>query len=295
MKPPYVNYVTWNRMGLTARNLTRLLETTDDFALHIVDSSSSDNTWDFLQNLKDRRIKSVTRFDKNKGPIYAANYALSQRDPDQYFFTIDSDVYINTNSWVSKFMEVFETFPEVGLLGVVKGSPYPPYLPPVLFNIKNGVSYLQLKNASIIDPLDFVPGHFQCLRPELLETIGYWSEENHYGDAELSVRVVQFTPFSAGYVNTVEIDQVQQITCDQCKCKELCSIKDSEDDCFSLRDKDYRNPLFAMKYFWKHLKTYEEMKNGIRSAYCASIHDEESMKNHLYYKDWAMENFNFYK
>lgn len=293
--PPMVSFVAWNRLGLTARNLAALLDTEEDFELYIIDSNSMDNTWDFIQELKDERIKSKIKFDKNRGPIYASNYALARRKPEQFFIIMDSDVHIYTKNWITRFMEVFREFPEVGLLGVPKAAPYTGYLPPVLFNIKNGISYIRLKNASLTDPIDFVPGHLQCLKPELINLIGYWSEEGHYGDADISPRIVHYTPFTVGYATTIEIDQVQEITCEECTAHEWCKLDRKTETCFSIRDKFYRNPLFAMKYLWRHLQTFEEIKEGKRTAYCASIHDEESMKNHLYYKDWAEENFNFYE
>ena len=67
MTPPMISYVTFNRMGLTVRNLTALLKTTDNFELHIVDSNSKDNTWDFIKQLNDPRIKSKVRLQANAG------------------------------------------------------------------------------------------------------------------------------------------------------------------------------------------------------------------------------------
>lgn len=290
-----ISFATWNRLGLTVRNLTALLDTEEDFELHIIDSNSGDDTWDFVQDLKDDRIKSRIRFEKNRGPIYASNYSLTKRKPDQFFVVMDSDVHIYTRNWLSRFLEVFDKYPEVGLLGVPKAEPYPGYLPPVLFNIKDGVSYLELKNASLTEPLDFVPGHLQCLRPDLIDLLGYWSEEGHYGDAEISPRTLHFTPYKAGYVTTVEIDQIQEIPCESCPAKKWCKLDTKKETCFSIRDKYYRNPLFAMKYQWRHLQIFKEIKEGKRTAFCASIHDEDSMKNHLYYRDWAEENFDFYE
>lgn len=282
-------------MGTAARNLLALLETTDDFELHIIDSNSKDDTWNFIQSLQDSRIKSKIKFDINKGPIYASNYALSMRKPDQYFIVMDSDVHIYTKNWVTKFLEVFKVFPEVGLLGLPKANPYTPYLPPVVPRIKDGVSYLELKNASIDDPLDFIPGHLQCLRPEIFKLIGYWSEEGHYGDAEISSRITHYTPYNVGYITTIEIDQIQEIPCESCKVKDLCSLDKKNVTCYSIRDKEYKNPLFASKFLWKHVQTFDELKAGKRTAFCASIHDGASQKDHLYYKDWAEENFSFYE
>ena len=131
MTPPLISYSTFHRMGLTVRNLNSLLRTTDDFELHIVDNNSQDNTWDYIQSLSDSRIKSRTRFPINFGPIYPINLNLAKRRPDQYFIVLESDVYLYATDWISRFMRVFETFPEVGLLGVPRPIPMPGYEPEV--------------------------------------------------------------------------------------------------------------------------------------------------------------------
>ncbi|MCS4465629.1 glycosyltransferase family 2 protein [Clostridium botulinum] len=125
MVPPLISYVTFNRLGLTVKNLSSILDSTDDFELHIIDNNSTDGTWKYIQSLNDRRIKSRIQIGVNSGPIYALNLNLSKRKPDQYFITVDNDVYIETKDWITRFMKVFETFPEVGLLGVQRGQPYP--------------------------------------------------------------------------------------------------------------------------------------------------------------------------
>ena len=88
MPPPLVSFVTWNRLGLTAKNLKALLDTSDDFELHIVDNNSSDDTREYIQHLKDERIKSIKKFDLNMGPIHAVNFNLSKREESQYFIAV---------------------------------------------------------------------------------------------------------------------------------------------------------------------------------------------------------------
>ena len=41
-------------------------------------------------------------------------------------------------------------------------------------------------------------------------------------------------------------------------------------------------------------KYYKEIESGKRSPYCASIHDEESIKNHYYDKERAEQVFRYY-
>lgn len=292
--PLFINYITFNRLGLTIRNLTRILESSEDFELHIIDSNSKDNSWDYIQSMKDSRIKSKTRLDLNLGPIYPLNLSLTKRKPNQYFMTIDSDVYINTDNWITRFMEVFDAFPEVGVLGVMRDTPYPRYMPPIIPKVKDNLSYLQLKNAAVGVDLDFVPGQLQCLRPELINEIGYWSEENGYGDAELSPRVNHYTSFKAGFLTTVEIDMKQSIGCDECKGRDFCKLSKSINTCYALGKESNMNESFVRKHGWKYLETFKELEEGKRTAYCASIHDPESIKNHVYNEAWAKENFSYY-
>jgi len=292
--PPYISFISFNRLGLTIRNLDNLLDSDEDFELHIIDSHSKDNSWDYILRLTDPRIKSKIRFDRNYGPIYALNYALSRRKPDQFFITVDSDTYIKTKNWIARFMEVFDAFPDVGLLGVMRDNPYPRFLPPIIPRVKGDAAYLELKNADIDAIMDFIPGQLQCLSPRLIREIGYWSEENGFGDAELSPRIVHHTDLKAGFVTTIEIDMTQRIGCNECRGKDLCTLSRSVDDCFSLGKRFNKNESFVENNSWKFRRTFEELREGRRTAYCASIHDPESRKAHIYHADWAAENIDFY-
>ena len=81
-----VSFICWNRAGLNARNLNALLKSTDDFELYIIDSNSSDDTWEFIKTLNDKRIKEIKKFDLNRGCAYAINYIMSKRKKEQFFF-----------------------------------------------------------------------------------------------------------------------------------------------------------------------------------------------------------------
>lgn len=294
MIPAFISYVTFNRMGLTVRNLTSLLKTTDDFELNIIDSNSKDDTWEFLQSLDDSRIKSITRLPENKGPIYALNYNLTRRKPGQYFITLDSDVRIYTPDWISRFMRVFEAFPDAGLLGVPWAEPYFRYLPPVTRMEKGDVSYLHLNNNIIATPFDFVQGHCQCLRPELIDMIGYWSEECAAGDAEISIRVNKYTPYKAGFMTDIKIDMLQSVPCYECDGKGWCCLDTNNGTCFNIHKEKHKNLEFVLKNYWKFLVFFKEIEEGKRSVYCASMLDPKSMRNHTYNYQWAKENFDFY-
>ncbi len=292
--PPFISYVTFNRLGLTMQNLNKILDSDEDFEMHIIDCNSKDDTLNYIKSLQDKRIKSKTRLKVNRGPIYVLNYNLRKRKPNQYFFTIDSDVYIKTKNWLTRYMEIFEAFPEVGLLGTMRDNPYPRFLPPVIPQVKNDLSYLQLRNAGIDVIMDFIPGCLQGLRPELIDRIGYWNEECGYGDAELSPRIVHYTPFKVGFVTTVEIDMTQFIGCDKCQAQSLCTLNRSIKTCFMLAKQANSNESFAKKAKWKYLEIFQELADGKRTAYCTSLLDPASREGNLYHDAWALENFEYY-
>lgn len=288
MVPPMVSFIAWNRMGLTARNLAALLDTEDDFELHIIDNNSQDDTWEYIHSLKDSRIVSRVRFSTNQGPIHAVNFNLAKRRKDQFFITVDNDVNIHTTSWVSNFIRAFEAFPEVGLLGAVSREYYRRYKLPLLLRQNEDVCYLQVKKG-------FVEGCCQCLRPELLNRLGYWNEENCMGDMEMCCRIAHYTPYTMGFLPSIEIDQEQSIDCQACTARNVCKLDRTAESCFSIRNKKYRNIQFRNTYGWKYEKYLSDMKQGKEVAFCASIHDEASMKACRYDRQMAEENFRFYR
>ena len=298
--PPFLSYITFNRMGLTARSLKSILDTTEDFEMHIIDSNSRDDTWEYLQSVDDSRIKSKTRLALNSGPVFALNKNLAKRKKDQYYFTVDSDVVIKTKDWITRFMKVFNEFPEVGLLGVQRTPPYIPIYPQVITRSRNGATYLELKNGYVDVLLDFVHGCCMGMRPELIEKIGYWSEETCYGDGELSPRIVNFTEFKAGFMSDqdrmplIDIDMTQEITCEECIARAWCKLNKDSDTCFNIHMGRYKNAPFAKKSKWKYLQFFKELEEGKRTVYCASVFDPISIATHDYNKEWAKENMEFY-
>lgn len=287
MIPPLVSLITWNRLGLTDRNIRALLQTTDDFELYVADNNSRDGTWEYLQELSDPRLRSLTRFDANRGPVYAANYHLSKRKNGQYFITVDSDVNIHTPDWISKFLDTFRAFPEVGLLGAVSGEYLSRNKLPLIKKEVSGACYLQICKG-------FVEGCCQCLRPELLDKLGYWNEECCMGDMEICRRICNYTSFKAGFLPSIEIDQLQFLPCGKCGVKDICTLINDGKSCFELHREKYRNPQFRNHYNWKYNKYAKDLENGKSTPYCASIHDSNAMKMHGYNRHSAEENFKYY-
>jgi glycosyltransferase involved in cell wall biosynthesis len=291
MVPPFVSYVTFNRLGLTVRSLSSVLESTDEFELHIVDSHSADGTWEYITSLEDSRIKSRERCEPSHGKVYALNMNLCKRRSGQVFFHVESDVKILTADWIGRFLRAFEEFPEAGLLGV---NPVGCVLPPTIPRTKNGLTVLELYgNAS--DVLhNFIPGCCMGLRPELMGEIGYFCEENCYGERELSYRVCNHTKYKAGFMTDVAVQILEPTDCALCAYAEKCVLDKSENTCLSFYTKRNKNKEFLEQFRWKFEETVRDMESGARPVYCASILDSSSVDHHIYNKDWALDNFMYF-
>ncbi len=291
MVPPFISYITFNRLGLTVKNLPALLSSTEDFELHIIDNNSKDDTWDYIMSLNDCRIKSRDRFELNHGRTYALNLNLLRRLPEQYFFTVDTDVFVETRDWLSRFLNVFEAFPEAGLLGV---EPKNGFLPPVITKTKANLSYLEL--SGVVPDIDssYIPASCMGLRPELIKEIGYFCEENCFEDIDLSYRVCHYTNFKAGFVPDVRLQKTPLCTCADCSYIDRCKLAKVTNTCFTKYNALNKTVDFMQKNRWKFEETIRDMESGARPVYCASLLDRASAKAHIYNEDWAMDNFMYF-
>ncbi|PKM51925.1 MAG: glycosyl transferase [Firmicutes bacterium HGW-Firmicutes-7] len=286
MLPPMISFVTWNRAGLNAQNLTELLNTTEDFELYIIDNGSLDDSWEFIQSLKDVRIKLRQRFDVNYGLVYAMNYILKKRKKEQFYISMDSDVQVLTKNFIHQYMKVMDTFSEVGLLGAVRDG---------FFLEKNINCHMEIRNKVGYYPFHVIVGCCICIRPEIFEYLGYWNEETCGADIDISARINKRTPFTTGFIPTIQIDQTQRISCEVCLIREKCTLIKKGQNCFDLYYSKYSHSEFAKIMQGKENAYLQELYAEKRSAYCASIHDPDSIENHIYNYEAAKENFQFFK
>ncbi|MCT4545232.1 MAG: glycosyltransferase [Vallitalea sp.] len=284
MSIPMVCFVTWNRLGLTIQNLKALFETTDDFELYIVDNNSQDGTWEYLQSINDSRIKYKHRFGINRGVVYAINYILNKRKKEQYFIFVENDVCIKTKDWITKFMNVMEVFPEVGLLGGLRKD---------YFKSKGIVPKQYKKRDTSYYSTRMVLGNCNCIRPEVFDYIGFWNEETYGGDKDMSIRINDFTPFTIGYIDDIEIIQSQKILCNKCLYKDKCSLVNKGITCFDIYCKNYMHQQYASRVKQKQQMFLQEVKAGKRTIYCTSVHADK-YDQYYYNQQWAQENFDFF-
>lgn len=182
----------------------------------------------------------------------------------QYFITVDNDVYIETKDWIDCFMRVFKAFPNVGLLGVQRGEPYSDSIPPVIPRKRDKISYLELDKKSPFSEQNYIPGCCQCLSPSLLKEIGFWNEENGFGDVDLTLRVKQYTRYNAGFVTDINIEMPQVLECEKCQYQKQCELiqndeTKNEETCFTIYQKLYKNDVFKKKYYWRFVETKKDI------------------------------------
>lgn len=275
---PVVGYVTWNRMGMTVQNLDLLLKTTDDFELYIVDNCSTDDTWDYLQTVKDPRIKEIKKFDKNYGLIYALNYTISKRKENQPFINVDQDVSIHTPNWIENCENTLKEFPEIGVLGNVR---------PTYFE-ERSVKYKELvRNNVKFWRTGHLMGCCMYFPSKTLDQLGYFSEELYLADIELNARMSILGAW-VGYC-PANLIMYSHADCSVCNHKNSCT--DPKDlSCFE----DYKKGYKHHEFYNKSAKKLREFKRNLtkNTLFCGSIHDSSSQQK--YNLEEAIKNFEFY-
>ncbi len=201
MKPPLLSYITCSYMGMTAYGIPKILEADDDFDMHIVDCDSKDDTWKLVSRMCDRRIKSSTRFGETKGPAYALNYNLSKREAGQFFIKIDNDAVIHNRDWICRFLKVFDTFTEAGLLMAVYNNPESFELTGLVPKYRAGTCYLKLD----ADTADCFSAGCWFFRPEIFNYEDFWCPESCFNGNEICRRARLYTPYTIGLMTDIKI------------------------------------------------------------------------------------------
>jgi len=277
---PIIGYTCWNRMGNTVLSIPNLLKSTDDFELHIIDNDSQDDTWNYLQTLKDPRIKEIKKFDKNRGVIYATNYVISKRKPGQSFINIENDVSIFTKNWITNIENMLKEFPEIVLAGNVRPTYFKERHVTYSEIVRNNVKFW--RTSHIIGCNMYMPS-------KTLDVLGYFNEEIYFGDVCLNSRLKKLGGWT-GYCPANHILH-EEPKCEGCPHGGICS--DPKDlYCFVDYKKNYKHKKF---YKFKLAKAQKYAQTVTRETiYCPSIHDEESQKKARYNKAEAIKNFKYY-
>lgn len=184
-KPPLITFLTYNRLGNTAVSLPSLLRTESDFELYIMDNDSKDDTWEFLQDTRDPRIKKRTLFKQNMGVAHALNYALSHRAEDQDFINFEQDFRIHNKNFVKDFQDTSQEFPEMGALSA---TIFPSQLELIDKNIKDKPERFEERNGKRIY-FDTIMGFCSYFTYETMNILRYYDEVNCLLDMDIQARL----------------------------------------------------------------------------------------------------------
>jgi hypothetical protein len=281
-KKTLISFLCWNRLGLTSKNLEALLRTNEDFDLYIVDNNSQDDTYEYLKDLKDPRIKNIIKFSYNYGAIYSTNFVLSKRKKNQNFMNIDNDVCINNKNFITDNLETLKEFPELGVLGNVRKTYFEEY-PEIK---KEKIE----RNNRIIYKTNYIMGSNMFFPSHIMDSLGYFNECG-FGDTDISHRLRILNKWM-GFSFENNISSNQSIPCKDCSALKYC--RDFKNKiCFSIYKKNYHHKKDEL------CKLLEEVSKNIvyknKEVYCGSIHDPKSQKKGFYSKEDSEKIFNYFK
>jgi len=184
MKTVDIALITWNRLELTKKCISSLLEYTDyPFHLSVVDNGSTDGTRDYLSDLFEKgMINRILFFDKNVGVSPASNsiWDLSSAD---YFLKIDNDIEFCRKGWLSEMIRIVDRNQEIGVLAFSFFA----QLHDVLFPLGelSGGDIVQVPTGNLGGACILVPRRTS-------DKLGFWCEDyGQYGeeDTDYSFRV----------------------------------------------------------------------------------------------------------
>lgn len=112
--------LTWNALRYTQITLVSLLKSKDDFDLIIFDNASRHETREYLNSIKDSRIKRIIFSNNNLG-VWRGRYKASQLVMTPLICFIDNDVCFPTQ-WLNKLEKELLQDSKVGEVGPLKLS-----------------------------------------------------------------------------------------------------------------------------------------------------------------------------
>jgi glycosyltransferase involved in cell wall biosynthesis len=109
-----VGIPTYNAMPYLTKAVESILQQTmSDLRLHVVDDGSTDDTWEYLQSIDDKRLTAVRQ--ENKGVGETSNRLL-QMCETKYFARMDADDVAHPDR-IAKQVQFMEDHLEVGVCG----------------------------------------------------------------------------------------------------------------------------------------------------------------------------------
>jgi len=212
-RPPLISYLCFNRLGNTAVTLPMLLRVRDDFELILIDNGSRDDTWQFINDIKDPRIKHIKQFEENIGVVHGLNYCLSMRKDDQDWINYEYDFRIHDMNFITSFQDIYKEFPD---MGGISATIFPSQTDDVIpGELEKDPKRLIVRNEKRIYK-DYIMGFCAFLPYETLNKLMYYDEVHCFADVELNLRIRSIEKFT-GYALDIHCSHITfEGFCDTC-------------------------------------------------------------------------------
>ncbi len=278
-RPPLITFLTYERLGNTVASLPSLLDTKDDFELYIMDNNSKDDTWGYLQSVKDPRIKVKEKFDQNMGVGHALNWALSHRLKDQDFINFEYDFKIINKNFIQDFHDIHKEFPDL----LAFSATAPTQMERIKKTIAEQPNRFCERNGKRIY-YDTIMGFCSYFPYETWNQLMYYDEINCLLDMELQARIEVMggiagkngnLGFSTGYAMDITADHtLDSAHCNECPVhKNICS---GDQKCIQHYKRIMSNITNKLGFKELHRITDARMHKGM-SLECNSIFSGKPM------------------
>lgn len=241
IREPLVNLciTTFNRLDYTKRCISSILETTRDdetpFMITVIDNGSTDNTQDYLKELRgEGKIDTLILLKENIGIAKAQNIGWKLFEDTPYTGKIDNDIVFNKKGWLDAIINTFVYTDKIGALGYQcadDGANYP-------IVEENGIKY-KSKQGNLGGACCFIP-------KKIIDIIGFFNENlGLYGEEDC---LIGEKVMIAGYRNAYMLDN-----------KTITHLPDPPCEYRTFKDKEREANLKGD--FWQMMREY---RNGTR-------------------------------
>ena len=237
---------TFNRGNLIVRSVNSVLnQTYSNVEVIVVDDGSSDNTFDLISKINDKRLKYY-KLESNKGANFARNYGISKASGKYIAFHDSDDVFrpdkLRLQLENMKRNKSFLDFCKVCINLSSDDS----------FILPNDDMDKEFNNDSFLNVLckgNFISTQAILVKREVLDKINFDDSLPRFQDYDLVIRIC--SKYKVSYTNDILVDLYRQddsISNSSLKLKKACLIMLRKDYNLSIEQNDILNETL-IKWF----------------------------------------------